>query len=117
MARPEKFTAEQVAKALADAHGLVSVAARSLGTHRETIEAYIKRYPTVAQAKEQARESIIDLAEGELYKAVNKGQLPAIFFLLKTIGKNRGYTERQEVTGADGGDVRIVVKLPGDKDD
>jgi hypothetical protein len=108
--KQEKLTAEQVAKAITDAHGIVAVAARALGVHRVTIERYVDKYPSVSIAKQQAREGIIDLAEGELYKAISRGELAAIFFLLKTIGKNRGYTERQEMTGADGGPVEIIIR-------
>ena len=53
------------------------------------------------------RESLLDLAEGSLFDQVRKGNITAIIFTLKTIGKHRGYVERQEVTGADGGKVQI----------
>ena len=39
---------------------------------------------------------------------MRKGNITAIIFTLKTIGKSRGYVERQEVTGADGG--AVIVK-------
>jgi hypothetical protein len=35
------------------------------------------------------------------------GEPWAVAMVLKTIGKSRGYVERQEVTGADGGKVQI----------
>jgi len=35
----------------------------------------------------------------------------ALIFMLKTQGKDRGYTTRQEITGADGGDLNIHVTL------
>jgi len=111
----ERLTTDEVIKALTDAHGLITVAARSLNVHRSTVENYIKRHPSVAQAKADAREGILDLAEGKLFQAVNAGELAAVFFVLKTIGKVRGYVERQETSGPDGG--AIEIKIIDDTDD
>ena len=40
---------------------------------------------------------MVDVAEGRLNQAVNNGDLTAIIFTLKTLGKSRGYIERQEL--------------------
>ncbi len=47
-------------------------------------------------AVENVNESFIDLAESQLRAAVSRGDMNAVFFLLKTKGKNRGYVERTE---------------------
>lgn len=47
-------------------------------------------------AVENVNESFIDLAESQLRAAVSLGDMNAVFFLLKTKGKNRGYVERTE---------------------
>lgn len=47
-------------------------------------------------AVENVNESFIDLAESQLRAAVSRGDMNAVFFLLKTKGKNRGYVERSE---------------------
>lgn len=46
--------------------------------------------------KDAARQSIIDDAEDGLRKGVEAGNMTAIIFTLKTIGKERGYIERTE---------------------
>lgn len=56
-----------------------------------------------------ARESMIDTAESMLYKQIGEGNTTAIIFFLKTQGRQRGYIERQELTGADG--ERLSVTL------
>jgi hypothetical protein len=56
---------------------------------------YCKRYPTVAAAKEAARGELLDVAEVKLWQAVQRGDAWAIAFALKTLGKQRGYVERQ----------------------
>jgi len=62
---------------------------------------------------DDARESMLDIGEQSLYTKVEAGDIAALIFFLKTQGKNRGYTERQETTGPNGGPVE--VKSSGDR--
>jgi hypothetical protein len=48
------------------------------------------------EAVDNVNESFIDLAESQLRSAIAAGNLNAVFFLLKTKGKDRGYVERIE---------------------
>jgi len=103
----EKYTANQIIDALKEKHGNLSAAARFLGCSRNTISRYIKIYPTVKAVADEERETLIDFAENQLFKQVQEGNITAIIFTLKTIGKHRGYVERQEVTGANGGAIIV----------
>jgi predicted transcriptional regulator len=103
----EKYTAKEIAKALQEMHGNISASAKRLGCSRNTIKRYVEKYPTIADVFEEERETLIDFAENQLFKQVQEGNITAIIFTLKTIGKSRGYVERQEVTGANGGKVQI----------
>lgn len=73
------------------------MAAFKLGCTRQTVENYVKRYPTVAQAVKEERQKTVDVAEGKLFDKLKTGESWAIQFILKTLGKDRGYTERQEM--------------------
>ena len=119
MAKTEQFTAQQVADALTQAKGFVSVAARNLGCADNTVRNYMERYAVCKQAVVDARESMIDIAEGRLYQNINSGDNTAIIFFLKTQAKHRGYIERYEHTGKDGGDLSIKLTWgdPGDNAD
>lgn len=97
MARPERFTTEEVAAALRKARGFVSVAARHLGCQEATVRRYIENYATVKLAQREAREEMKDIAEGKLFANISKGDNTAIIFFLKTQAKDRGYIERSEV--------------------
>jgi hypothetical protein len=66
---------------------------------------------------EEIQNVVGDFAETKLYELVNDGNPSAVIFLCKTKFKNRGYVERQEITGVDGSnlDISIEVVYP-DKD-
>ena len=103
----EKYTTAKMIEALRETHGNLSAAARFLNCSRNTIARYIELYPTVKAVADEERETLIDFAENQLFQQVKDGNITAIIFTLKTIGKHRGYVERQEVTGADGGKLQI----------
>lgn len=108
-----KYTAQQMIDALIASKGMVYVAARALGCTAQTVYNYIDRYPSVAEACKQERGMMVDTAELALWKALQAGEAWAVSLTLKTIGKDRGYVERQEVTGAEGDVIRVVLKHPG----
>ena len=87
--------------------GAVYLAARELGCAPNTIYNRMERVPSIKQAVEDARGEVVDYAEQKLRLAILNGEPWAIAMALKTIGKSRGYVERQEVTGADGGAVTV----------
>lgn len=113
----ERYTAQQIADALTQSKGFVSVAARNLGCTDNTVRNYIDRYSVCRQAVIDARESMLDIAEGRLYQNVNNNDNTAIIFLLKTQGKSRGYVERTEITGKNGDDLRVKLTWGDGVDD
>jgi hypothetical protein len=105
----ERYTPEQVAEALRKTKGLLFLAAKHLGCEPETIRNYCKRYPSVQAAREIERGQLIDEAEMKLWQSIKKGEAWGITLCLRTLGKDRGYVERQEVTGQDGHEIVIKV--------
>lgn len=112
-----KHTAEQVIDAIKGSGGIKLSIARRLGVHRNTVSTYIARWASVRVAYEDEVESVGDLAESVIIKAINKEDVQAAQWYARMKLKSRGYVDRQEVTGADGGDVRIVVKVRDDDND
>ena len=88
--------------------GNISSIARRLGVTRATAYSYMSRWKTVEDAITDEREAMLDFTENQLFKQVQDGNITAIIFTLKTLGKNRGYVERREVTGKDGDPITIV---------
>lgn len=93
MAKRHRYTQAQVIAALQSCRGLVYLAAKRLQCSPQTIMNYCEKYPTVEQAKHDARGELLDVAEVKLWQAVQEGQHWAICFALRTLGKERGYSE------------------------
>lgn len=111
------YKTAEIVEALKATGGMVYMAARKLGCDPSTIHVRAKTSPEIQAAIDNARGDMLDMAEHELKKAVRGGDMTAIIFTLKTIGKHRGYVERIEQTGANGGaieikatDYRVAVK-------
>jgi transposase-like protein len=108
-----KYTPEQIIGALEQSKGMISPTARALGCDRNTIKRYLKEYTAVAQAIADEREATTDLAENTLYQAIENGEAWAICFYLKCQGKQRGYIEKAEIGGANGGPVAVKLVYDG----
>ena len=93
---------KKILQAIKDSQGLLTLAAKKAGVTPWTVWDYSRRYPEVRQAVDEAKESIVDFAEGKLFQLIREGNTAAIIFFLKTRAKDRGYIERSEITGADG---------------
>ncbi len=91
-----RLTEQQIQQALSESFGLIAPAARRLRCTRQALYRRIQKNRKLQQSIEQARETVLDEAEGQLYKAVCRGEHWAITFLLRTLGRGRGYVERQE---------------------
>jgi len=93
---------DKIIAELRKSNGLVFIAAKNLGCSSKALYNHINRDPDIRDALDETRGLLIDRAEGKLIKKLDAGEVWAIQFILKTLGKSRGFTERQELTGADG---------------
>lgn len=109
MARPQKVTSRQIIEAINSANGLVVIAARKLGVRHQTICERANREPEIRAVIDENINFVLDAAESKLYQAINNGEAWAICFFLKTRGKYRGYTERQEISGPDGNPIKYEI--------
>lgn len=115
MAKTDTFSAEQFIKAIPGSGGIVSEIAKRVGCDWHTAKKYVTEYVTVNKIFLAEKEGIIDLAEGKLIDAIKNGDMSAIKFYLTTIGKNRGYIERQEVDHSGNIEQSLII-LPAKND-
>jgi len=89
--------------------GIVTPAAAKIGIHRGTHYYWMKTDPDYAAAVESVQDIALDFAESKLHKLISEGDTGATIFLLKTLGKGRGYVERQELAGVENAPITIVA--------
>lgn len=94
--RPIKYPTEEIIKALKAKRGMVYLAAEMIGCSPDAIYLRAKNVPAVAKCIGNERGKLIDTAEMKLADGVEAGEPWAIRMLLYTLGKDRGYVERQE---------------------
>ena len=87
--------------------GNVTVIANRLGVARTTVYVYAEKWSTVKTAIKEARETLKDFTENKIASEIMGGNTTMIIFFAKTQMKDRGYVERQEVTGKDGSGIRV----------
>lgn len=117
-----KVTDEEIADALIRAQGLVTFATKLICKARseeagepfsisqQAVSKRISESPGLKAVLDECDKAVLDMAEGKLLKLINEGNLSAIIFYLKCKGKGRGYVERQELTGRDGGPLQAQVE-------
>lgn len=93
------------------AGGNVSIAAKRLGLHRATLHRDINNDAIVTEGWAEGRNSRADMAESQLDKNILAGKEASLIFYLKTQCKDRGYVERQELTGAEGDPLDMNVTI------
>ena len=102
-----KLVKKTVIEALKKTNANISIAAKALGVDRSSLYDFINKHSDIKQLVTDERESLVDVAESALKSAVVAKEAWAVCFTLKTIGKHRGYVERVEQTGANGGAIEI----------
>ena len=110
MSGDRRYTPEEVAAALTETRGLVTLAAKRLGISRQAVNARIKNSKLVRDALIDAREAQLDRTELALFNQIDAGEGWAVIWYLKTLGKGRGYVERvADAPPAEGEQVRRII--------
>jgi len=94
----------------------ITAACKQIGIDRSLFYKWMGN-PLFAQRVKDVMEEKLDFIESKLFQKVKDGDITAIIFALMTLGKHRGYIERQEVTGPNGAsltpmDIKILLQNP-----
>lgn len=106
------ISAEQVVEAIKDSKGLISVIAGRLGVTERHVYNLLDKYATAKEARDNEREKLKDFVESRMLKKIEAGDTAMIIFYAKTQMKDRGYVERVENTGKDGGAINVNLNWP-----
>ena len=112
--RPRKSTEDKkgaFVKAFAQSRGIIAPACKAVSINRTTYYDWMERDPAFAESVEAIRQEQIDTVESALLNKIEDGDTTAVIFYLKTKGKERGYSERTELTGRDGKDLIPEIRV------
>lgn len=119
----------EIIEALSSCRGIVTDACKKTNTPRSTYYSWLESDPEFKKAVDDTQEEAIDFVEGQLFKKISGVSLgkvdengevqvydqppsdTAIIFYLKTKAKKRGYIERSEFSGPDGGPISVTLDL------
>jgi len=106
----------QIEAALHKADGRPAAAARILGISRQAMHDRIARTPRLREVIEEIEQTLLDLAEGAIIKAVRAGHFPTIKWFLDRRGRKRGYGRAggAEPAMAHADIERLITQLGGD---
>ena len=110
---------EQFIKAYAEEKGFISEVCKAVGISRQTFYRWKKNDKTFNEIVGDIEEGLIDFVESKLFKRIEKEDITAIIFFLKTKGKSRGYVERIEqlLQGDKFKPLKVIVTSDGNKPD
>ena len=101
------YSTEQIIEALKETKGMVYVAAERLGCAPVTIYKRAKISKAVQDEIDKQRGKMVDIAELKFYQAIQNGEPWAIAMMLKTVGKGRGYVEKQIIDNQVSGEMTV----------
>ncbi len=104
-----RVSTERIIECLRETDGLISQAAKRVPCSPTTIRTRARQVQAVQRTIDDCRDELIDYGELALRAAILGGEPWAVALVLKTLGKNRGYVERQEVSGTNGEALDINV--------
>lgn len=111
MAANANLTKELVADALEKGGGIHEAAGRLLGVTRQTVRWWVEQNPELKAIVVQTKDRLNDMAEINLVKAINSGDVKWSAWWLERMAKDRGFSPRVETTGPNGGPVDQRVRL------
>lgn len=105
---------EDVIAALRETKGNFSLMSSLLARKRASVRDYVFTNLEAKDVYDEVREGLLDQAEQMHNTLAFSGDGPSLRFILQTLGKERGYTTRQEQTGANGAplEAKVIVFMP-----
>jgi len=105
------FKKKQFLETLGDQAFNVSFACKQIGIHRRSYFRWRKDDKEFNRACEDIQDEILDLSEVRLQSHIQKGNLTALLYFLKTKGQERGYTETVKNINEHSGSIQSPVGI------
>lgn len=105
-----RVSRKSVREALKAHGGIVAQVAESFDVSRQTVYNWIKEYG-LRDEMEFARDTMFDIAERNVYLAVQAGDLDMSKFVLTHMPSSTRWSNRQELTGANGSPLGLPADV------
>lgn len=115
--REAKHSLEQVLAAIKGTSGIKRIVAQRLDVHRNTVDNYLKRWMAARLAYDEEVDNLGDLAESVIIRSIQGENVETAKWFARMKLQHRGYVERQEITGKEGGPLRVKVTADDLTDD
>ena len=107
-----------VIAALESSLGIVTTACQKVGVGRTQFYNWMKSDEDFARQVKDIENIAFDFVESQLFRQIQENNVQATMFYLRTKGKNRGYSERTEITGLNGEPLQpMQIILPSRPDE
>lgn len=106
---PEKASVRKIIKAIPGTNGLISAIAIKLGVHYRTVLRYRDQNESVRQAIEEEKEKMLDTAESNIHREIQKGDMDTSKWFLARKGKDRGYSEKIDTEHK--GELKTILEV------
>jgi transposase len=114
----KRISAKRFRIAVENTGGILTAIAKKLIVSRQTLYDWlaIEENKWANDLIHHEREKIIDIAESSLFSQTQEKQPWATKYVLSTLGKNRGYVEKQEIEHSSDQNhpIKIEVIMPND---
>lgn len=101
-----QFPKEKFENAIKLSYGVKASVAAIVGCSRQTVDNAFGRWPDLVNQFDVAKSTLLGMATGamvdDIMDKTSPGHQRAYMFVVKTQGKDEGFVERSELTGADG---------------
>ena len=108
---------ELLIKALEKNLGLVTQSCKEVRVDRQTHYRYMREDPEYKRRVDEINEITIDFVERKLFEKIEEGEEKCILFFMKYKGKDRGYTDRQEIDITTNGKIKIQFGKEDDEEE
>lgn len=102
---------EALLTALEKSLGVVTLACKNADIPRSTFYKWLKDDAEFRHKVKLIEDIALDFAESKLHQQIAENSTPATIFYLKTKGKSRGYTEKNELDITSGGNNLTELKI------
>ena len=106
---------EMVLEAIKGSGGIVSTVSKRLGCAWSTARTYIDKWEDTQKAFLDEREAILDMAEGVIDNSVKDGNTQDAKWVLSTLGKDRGFSEKTQIEHS--GDLKTTLVIDKELDE